>query len=647
MLKEGGLIGAIVIYRQEARPFTEKQIELITNFAAQAVIAIENTRLLDELRHRTDDLSEALEQQTATSEVLGVISGSPGNLEPVFEAMLANAVRLCEAKFGALFLHEGGAVRAVATHNMPPAYAEAYHRRGLFHPATGTPLGNVIRTKQLQDADLAATQAYAERHPAVVDSVELGGIRTAINVPMLKDTELVGVIAIFRQEVRPFTDKQIALITNFAAQAVIAIENARLLNELRESLQQQTATANVLKVISRSTFDLQIVLDTLTETAARFCEAQMAAIARQKDAGSYYYATSYGVSADSSAYFRSVAIKAGRGAVVGRALLEGRIVQVPDVLADTEYTWTEAQQRTGFRTVLAVPLMREENPMGVLVIARSVVRPFNEKQVELVTTFADQAAIAIENVRLFDEIQEKNRQLQLASEHKSQFVSSVSHELRTPLNAIIGLTEMMTKNAAHFGTEKAQEPLKRVNAAGTHLLGLINQVLDLSKIEAGKLELNLESVNLALLIDEVIGTAGQLAQQNGNRLVVDAQESLGTLTADPMRLRQILLNLLSNACKFTKQGEVKLKARRLTNGGQWIALAVCDTGIGMTPEQQAKLFAEFTQADSLTARKFGGTGLGLAISRKLARMMGGDVTVASEPGKGSVFTVRLPGGASS
>ena len=223
----------------------------------------------------------------------------------------------------------------------------------------------------------------------------------------------------------------------------------------------------------------------------------------------------------------------------------------------------------------------------------------------------------------------------------------MSHELRTPLNAIIGLTEMIVSNSARFGTEKVLEPLKRVNAAGTHLLGLINQVLDLSKIEAGKLELNPESVNLAPLIDEVIGTAAQLADQNKNRLMVEAEQNLGAVTVDPMRLRQILLNLLSNACKFTKQGEVKLKARRVTNGGDWIELAVSDTGIGMTPEQQAKLFAEFTQADSLTARKFGGTGLGLAISRRLARMMGGDVTVASEPGQGSVFTMRLPGSAES
>jgi signal transduction histidine kinase len=301
----------------------------------------------------------------------------------------------------------------------------------------------------------------------------------------------------------------------------------------------------------------------------------------------------------------------------------------------------------GYRTVLGVPMLREGISIGVLTLTRSEVRPFTEKQIELVSTFADQAALAIENVRLFDEIQDKNRQLQMASENKSQFVSSMSHELRTPLNAIIGLTEMMVKNAARFGTEKAQEPLQRVNRAGTHLLGLINQVLDLSKIEAGKLELNPQTVQLALLINEVIGTARQLAEQNKNRLVVDAQENLGALTVDPMRLRQILLNLLSNACKFTKEGQITLRARRVANGGNWIELAVVDTGIGMTPEQQAKLFEEFSQADTTTAQRFGGTGLGLAITRKLARMMGGDVTVASEPGKGSVFTVRLPGSASS
>jgi len=431
---------------------------------------------------------------------------------------------------------------------------------------------------------------------------------------------------------------------------VIAIENVRLFDEvqartrdLSESLQQQTATADVLKTISRSTFDLQTVLDTLVESAARLCQADIAGIHRLIGS-TYQYAASYGMTPDLDEFMRTVRFMPDRGTVTGRTALEGKVVQIADVLNEPDYILGDLVKKIGARTMLGVPLLREGSRIGVIVLMRCRVQQFTEKQIELVTTFADQAVIAIENVRLFDETQDKNRQLALASEHKSQFVSSVSHELRTPLNAIIGLTEMMVTNAARFGTEKALEPLRRVNAAGNHLLGLINQVLDLSKIEAGKLELNPESVSLAPLIDEVIGTAGQLAEKNKNRLVVEAEQTLGEITVDPMRLRQILLNLLSNACKFTKQGEVKLKARRVANGGNWIELAVSDTGIGMTPEQQAKLFADFSQADSLTARKFGGTGLGLAIGRRLARMMGGDVTVSSEPGKGSVFTVRLPGG---
>jgi adenylate cyclase len=331
--------------------------------------------------------------------------------------------------------------------------------------------------------------------------------------------------------------------------------------------------------------------------------------------------------------------------VSGRVLLERKIVHVPDVLADPQYTYGAGQKISGYRTMLGVPLLREGTPIGVIALGRKSVRLFTDRQIELATTFADQAVIAIENVRLFDEIQDKSRQLAEASERKSQFLASMSHELRTPLNAIIGLTEMMVTNAGRFGTEKALEPLRRVNAAGTHLLSLINEVLDLSKIEAGKLELNPEPVNLPRLIDEVIGTAGQLAEKNQNRLIVEAHENVGPLNADSMRLKQILLNLLSNACKFTKEGEITLRVSKVADGRDWVELAVADTGIGLTVEQQAKLFQEFTQADSLTARRYGGTGLGLALSRKLARMMGGDVTVTSEPGKGSVFTVRLPGGA--
>jgi GAF domain-containing protein len=630
LLREGTPIGVIVVQRKTVRPFTDKQIGLVTTFADQAVIAIENARLLNELR-------ESLQQQTATAEVLGVISSSPGELEPVFQAMLKHAVTICEAKFGVLYRYDG-AFHVAASLGVPPAYAEYLRQRGSFLPTAGAPLDRLLQTKEL----VQSTDASIERNPG--PAAQYGGARSLIGVPMRRENELVGAFIIYRTEVRPFTDKQIELATNFAAQAVIAIENTRLLNELRESLQQQTATADVLKVISRTAFELQPIFDTLVENAVRLCEAERAFLFRF-DGKLLRSAASYNVSPELREFVDRNPIAPGRHSISARAALERRTVHVPDIQDDPEYAYAVRDERP-IRTTLAVPMLKGDDLVGTITIYRLELKPFTEKQIALMETFADQAVIAIENVRLFNEIQHKNHQLQLASENKSQFVSSMSHELRTPLNAIIGLTDMLVTNAAGFGTEKATEPLQRVHRAGTHLLGLINQVLDLSKIEAGKLELNPQTVQLAPLIDEVVGTARQLAGQNKNRLVVEAQDNLGALTVDPMRLRQILLNLLSNACKFTTAGEVKLAARKVSNGSTFVEFAVSDTGIGMTAEQQAKLFEEFSQADATTAQRFGGTGLGLAITRKLARMMGGDVTVASEPGKGSVFTVRLPAGAS-
>ena len=373
---------------------------------------------------------------------------------------------------------------------------------------------------------------------------------------------------------------------------------------------------------------------------SRSCDADKATITRQKG-GKFFPAEAYGFSPEFLEYVRAFPMGPQRGTIMGRALLERRIIHVPDVLADPEYAWDEAQNLGGFRTVLGVPMLREGAPTGVLALTRSEVRPFTEKQIELVSPFADQAVIAIENVRLFEEIQDKSRQLAEASKHKSQFLANMSHELRTPLNAIIGVSEMLREDAEAL--KQDTEPLDRVLDAGRHLLALINDILDLSKIEAGRMELHLDSFALAPLIEDVVKTIEPMATKNGNRLLIDCPADLGTIRADQTRFRQSLLNLASNANKFTEKGTITIAAHQAQeNGRDWIMLTVTDTGIGMTAEQMGKLFQEFSQASSTTASKYGGTGLGLVISRRFCQMMGGDITVESEPGRGSTFTVRLP-----
>jgi signal transduction histidine kinase len=483
-----------------------------------------------------------------------------------------------------------------------------------------------------------------------LDLVKRQGYRTVLAVPMLREGTLLGVIAILKTHVEPFTDKQIALVETFADQAVIAVENTRLFEaeqaskrELTESLQQQTGTADVLKVISRSAFDLQSVLQALVESAARLCDAEKGTITRQLD-GVFYRAESYGYPAEVMERWRKVPVTPERGSAAGRALLEGRTVHVPDADADPDYTFDMAGIR--MRSMLGVPMLREGVPIGVLALARSDVRPFTDKQIDLVSTFADQAAIAIENVRLFEQVQARTRELaktvedlEIASQHKNQFVANMSHELRTPLAAILGYAELIQEGFYEPQGPKSLDALTRICSNGKHLLGLINTVLDIAKIESGQFTLNMTEYAIESVVEAVRAATESLAQNKKLMLTTTVDKSLPVGLGDEQRLTQVLLNLVGNAIKFTDAGEVSIAAGA-RNGN--FSVSVTDTGPGIPLDQQDRIFEQFHQVDSSNTKAKGGTGLGLAIAKQIVEMHGGRIWVVSTPGKGSTFQLELP-----
>jgi signal transduction histidine kinase len=591
------------------------------------------------VEQRTHELSESLEQQTAISEILRVISHSPSDVKPVLASVAEHAARICEAQYADIFVIENGALQIAATFGDPGRRADT---EALPLDRSTISGRSVIDAQPIHVADL---QQAGDEFARGRDLAKRFGHHTTLAVPLIREGRALGNILIRRTEVRPFEQKHIALLSTFADQAAIAIENVRLFEaeqqrtrELGESLEQQTATAEVLKIISRSTFDLQSVLNTLVESVARMCDADMATIRRPKGM-SFLHVATHGVPHEFSESMKNRPIEPDRGTVAGRVLLEGKPIHIVDVQADLDYSMTEIIQRAGFHTILGVPLLREGNPIGVIILGRTAVRPFTEKQIELANTFADQAVIAIENVRLFEEIQEKSRQVEEASKHKSQFLANMSHELRTPLNAILGYTELVLDGIYGEAPEKMRGVLERIQTNGKHLLGLINDVLDLSKIEAGQLVLSLNDYSVKDMMQGVFVAVEPLAGNKKLNFKLEVPPDLPPARGDERRLSQVLLNLVGNAIKFTDTGEVAMKAAA-ANGGYTVA--VTDTGPGIAEADQAKIFEEFQQSESAHTKAKGGTGLGLAIAKRIVEMHGGRLWVESKLGSGSTFFFTVP-----
>ncbi|HEU0199260.1 MAG TPA: PAS-domain containing protein [Burkholderiaceae bacterium] len=634
LMRDETVIGAIVTARRDAVPFDPRQVALIKTFADQAVIAIENARLFKELEARNRELSAALEQQTATSEILRVISRSPIDVQPVFDAIAAAALSLCRARTASVLTFDGRLLHLAARAMAKPDAMEAVRALWPRPPGPDTAAGRAVLTRRIAIIpDVLEDVEYAARHVA-----QLSGSRSFLGVPLIRDGSPIGAIAVGRPEPGPIPHKQVALLQTFADQAVIAIENVRLFNETSRALEQQKALAEVLGAMSSSIADTKPVFDKILASCQRLFEGYLVGVTLVGADGGIYLGAYNGPRAEE--LLRIYPLPLSRESGSGAAILEGVVKHYPDSEADGVPPGVRRGCRAaGMRSIIFAPLLNEGRGIGALWVGRLTAGAFTDQQIGLLKTFADQAVIAIQNARLFREIQDKSREVEAANRHKSEFLANMSHELRTPLNAIIGFTRIVMRRAREQLEPKQYENLEKILASGQHLLGLINAILDLSKVEAGRIEIAAVETELAPVLDQCVRTVEPLVKSETVTLVKDFDSALPRLLVDEEKLRQIVINLLSNAAKFTARGSIRLQVRV---ADERVAIAVTDTGIGIAADKLEAVFEEFVQADAGSTRVYGGTGLGLTIARRLAHLMGGDIDVESTLGSGSTFTLTLP-----
>jgi signal transduction histidine kinase len=633
LVHAGNAIGVIYIRRSEVRPFTERQIELVNTFADQAVIAIENTRLFEEVQARTRELTESLEYQTATSDVLNVISRAPSQLQPVFDAIVRTARRLCQADNAFVYTLDGDRYRLTASDRAEEEYIEFLHENPIA-PGRGTVVGRVSLEKHmvhLSDATTTPDYDWAE-------SPKRGNFRTVLGVPLIRDGVVIGVITLLRREVSPFSDKQVDLVTTFADQALIAIQNVRLFEEVQARNRDLTALGEVGRAVS-STLDLRVVLKTIVERAVELSSTDAGSIFYyRKESGKFELGETTGLDEEVLARFRKLDITAVEGALAD-AIRKRQPLQIPDLGQPPGDPLRDLVVEAGFRASLIVPLLGVDEPLGTLILRRRHPGEFPEEVVSLMQSFADQSAIALENARLFSEIARKSRELEIASQHKSQFVANMSHELRTPLAAILGYAELIQEGFYEPQGPKSLDALTRIRSNGKHLLGLINTVLDIAKIESGQFTLNMAEYAIESVVETVRSATESLAQNKKLVLKTDVAKSLPIGLGDEQRLTQVLLNLVGNAIKFTAKGEVRVTAKAV-NGH--FNVSVTDTGPGIPDHERTRIFEQFHQVDSSLTKAAGGTGLGLAIAKQIVEMHGGRIWVESTVGKGSTFQMEFP-----